>query len=88
MRCCVYVGYTSKTPGERLKQHFDPPPKFKRTVVTQCGGKLRPDLAPGEVFRSKEEALSVEASLAAYLTDCGYTVWCDLKPRNATQKDS
>jgi len=81
MRCCIYVGYTSRTPEERLKQHLDPPAKFKKTVVTHCGGRLRPDLAPGVVFHSKEEALSVEASLAAYLIDRGYTVFGGSRPQ-------
>jgi hypothetical protein len=83
MRCCIYVGYTSKTPKERLEQHLNPPANFKRTVVTQCGGTLRPDLAPRKTFSSQEQALSVEASLAAYLIDRGYTVFGGLRPKRS-----
>ena len=75
MKCCIYVGYTSKTLKVRLREHLDPPARYKPTVVTECGGQLRGDLAPDQTFRSKEEALSVEASLAAYLIDQGYTVF-------------
>ncbi len=75
MRCCVYVGYTSKTPEERLAQHLEPPTTFKKTVVTHCGGQLRPDLAPQRPYRSVESAKKVESRLADDLRERGYTVF-------------
>lgn len=81
MRCCVYVGYTSRSPQARLAQHLDPPQNFKATVVTKCGGTLRPELASGLVFRTKEEAIDAEASQTAYLKDRGYTAFGDAQPR-------
>ena len=81
MRCCVYVGYTSKSPEERLQDHLNPPPRYKRTVVTECGGMIRPDLGRGLVFRTQQEAEDAEASLAAYLQDRNYTVFGAPRPR-------
>ena len=74
-RCCVYVGSTSKTPEARLLQHLDPPSHIKPTVVTECGGSLRPDLAPGLVFQTRPQAERAEVALAAELKRLGYTVW-------------
>jgi hypothetical protein len=75
MRCCVYVGATAKSPEERFEQHLDPPPGFKRTVVTECGGSLRPDLAPRRTFPDREAAEAEERRLAAELSRRGYTVF-------------
>lgn len=81
MRCCVYVGSTSKTPEERLAEHLNPPPRYKATVVTHCGGTLRPDLAKGFTFRTQDEAEGAEASLASYLQHLGYTVFGAPRPK-------
>lgn len=75
MRCCLYVGSTSKTPDERLAQHLNPPPHIKATVVTRCGGVLRPELAPRQIFSAREAAERAEAKLAATLKERGYTVF-------------
>src|SRR4051812_8688961 len=75
MRCCVYVGSTGTSPDERLAQRLDPPPHIKRTVVTDCGGVLRQDLAPKRRFVKRSEAETAEAELAAELRDRGYTVF-------------
>ncbi len=75
MKCCVYVGYTSKTPEERLAQNLDPPPHIKPTVVTQCGGSLRPDLAPKRRYATEGRAKKVERRLAEELRERGYTVF-------------
>lgn len=75
MRCCVYVGATSKTPEARLQQHLDPPPKFRKTVVTKCGGSLRPDLSPKRTYKTWEDATRAEADLAERLRLRGYTVF-------------
>ena len=74
-RCCLYVGSTGVSIEERLKKHLDPPPGWKRTVVTTCGGQLRPDLYKGLVFRSKAQAEDAELSLAEHLRTQGYVVW-------------
>src|SRR3954452_21055852 len=71
-RCCLYVGSTARSIEERLVTHLDPPPKLESTVVTECGGRLRPDLYKGLVFRTREEAEDVELSLAEHLRTQGY----------------
>ena len=75
MRCCVYVGSTAKSPEERLATHLDPPPGNKRTVVTACGGTLRPDLAPRRIYTDRPAAERAERRLAATLRERGYTVF-------------
>jgi hypothetical protein len=75
MRCCVYVGCTAKTPEQRFAQHLDPPTGHKRTIVTECGWKLRPDLAPRGRFASREAAEAAERRLADHLRGKGYTVF-------------
>jgi hypothetical protein len=75
MRCCVYVGSTAKTPRERFAQHLDPPPGHKRTIVTECGWKLRPDLAPVRTYVSREAAEAAERLLATKLRQQGYTAF-------------
>jgi len=55
--------------------HLNPPSRLRATVVTQCGGRLRPDLYKGMVFRTRDEAEDAEASLAEYLRSLGYVVW-------------
>lgn len=75
MRCCVYVGSTGRSPEERLAQHLSPPKHIKKTVVTDCGGVLRPDLAPPRAFPTREAAEGAERDLARRLRDRGYTVF-------------
>jgi len=75
MRCCVYVGSTSRSPAERLAQHLDPPAHIKRTVVTECGGHLRPDLAPVRSFATRAAAEKAERELAARLRTRDYVVF-------------
>jgi hypothetical protein len=75
MRCCLYVGSTGLTSEARLARHFDPPPGWRSTVVTHCGGFLREDLSAGLVFPTKAEAESAELSLYAYLKQQGYTTF-------------
>ena len=74
-RCCLYVGSTGVSIGERLQRHLDPPAGWKRTVVTTCGGQLRPDLYDGLEFRTREEAEEKERSLAEDLKARGYVVF-------------
>ena len=74
-RCCLYVGYTGLSAKGRLQSHLNPKPPVKRTVITDCGGQLRPDLYRGMVFRTVEEAESAELSLAEHLRSQGYVVW-------------
>jgi hypothetical protein len=85
MKCCVYVGYTSKTPEERLEDHLDPPPGYKQwTDVRKCGqGEMRrflrprPDLAPKRKYRTPSKARAAERRLMRDLHDQGYTVFGD-----------
>lgn len=74
-RCCVYVGSTAKSHEERLAEHLDPPPTHKKTVVTHCGGSLRPDLATRHRYWTRPEAEAAEVALARSLADRGYTVF-------------
>jgi hypothetical protein len=84
-RCCLYVGYTGLSVEQRLQAHLDPPPHLKRTVVTECGGQLRPDLYRGMVFKTSEAAESAELSLAEHLRAKGYVVWGPGLKRSATR---
>src|SRR5688500_2317581 len=79
---CLYVGMTSKTPAERLKQHKTgyinkKGHKLSANVVQKYGIYLRPSLyehlnAKG---MNREEALAMEAKLAWDLRRQGYAVW-------------
>jgi predicted GIY-YIG superfamily endonuclease len=77
----VYVGYTSKAPRERFKQHMSGKPgkkgyKLCSKVVYKYGIRLMPDLY--EMYNpiySKKEALKTEIELAVKLRKLGYTVW-------------
>lgn len=80
-RRCVYVGSTAKSPEEGLAQHLDPPSNHRKTVVTHCGGFLRPDLAPDRTFDTRDAAEAAELALAADLADRGYTVFGPRLPR-------
>ena len=78
---CVYVGYTSKTPKERFKQHMSGLPgkrgyRLCSRVVYKYGIRLRPRLYEKyNPIISKEEAMETEIQLAVKLRKHGYTVW-------------
>ena len=77
----VYVGYTSKTPKERFKQHMSGMPgkkgyKLCSKVVYKYGIRLMPSLyAEYNPISSKKEAMKTEILLAESLRKRGYTVW-------------
>ncbi|KPM47421.1 hypothetical protein [Jiulongibacter sediminis] len=79
---CLYVGMTSKTPAERLKQHklgtlSKRGHSLSSSIVKKYGNMLRPslynhlNLAP----MSRAEALKTEERLALELRRKGYAVW-------------
>lgn len=78
---CVYVGYTSKTPRARFRQHMSGRPgkkgqRIHSTVVYKYGIRLMPELY--EMYnpiRTKERAMEAEILLAKILRLSGYTVW-------------
>ena len=79
-RPCVYVGYTSKTPRVRFKQHMSGEVgkagyKLCSKVVFKYGVRLLPDLFQAyNPIRSKADAMEVEILLARILRLSGYTV--------------
>ena len=79
---CLYVGMTSKTPAERLKQHKTgyvnkKGHKLSANIVQRYGTYLRPSLYDHINLRSmtRQEALLVEKKLALDLRRQGYAVW-------------
>lgn len=79
---CLYVGMTSKTPAERLKQHKTgyrnkKGHKLSASIVEKYGRYLRPSLYEhlNEKPMTKEEALRMEKKLALDLRRQGYAVW-------------
>lgn len=79
---CLYVGMTSKTPAERLRQHKTgyinkKGHKLSASIVLQYGRYLRPSLY--EHINAKpmtqEQALLMEEKLALDLRRQGYAVW-------------
>ncbi|MEP6676599.1 MAG: ribose-5-phosphate isomerase [Ferruginibacter sp.] len=79
---CLYVGMTSKTPAERLKQHKTGYVNKKghnlsASIVRKYGTYLRPSLYNhlNEKAMTKPEALKMEAQLAWSLRSKGYAVW-------------
>lgn len=79
---CLYVGMTSKTPAERLKQHKTgyinkKGHKLSANIVEQYGSYLRPSLYHhiNEKPMTRKEALAMEAKLAWELRKKGYAVW-------------
>lgn len=71
---CVYVGQTYLTPDERLAQHcagYKSAPSLRHARKLE----LRPDIY-GQIgrFKTREEALSAETTLANGLTKIGYKV--------------
>lgn len=79
---CLYVGMTSKSPAERLRQHKTGHRSKKghniaSRIVQKYGKYLR-----GSLFNhlnidpmSRDEALRMEKQLALYLRRKGYAVW-------------
>ncbi|MEO5585094.1 MAG: ribose-5-phosphate isomerase [Flavobacteriales bacterium] len=77
---CLYVGQTSKTPQERLKQHKTgyrnaKGQKLSSNIVEKYGRYLRPSLYQDIGPLSRAEALEVELGLALELRRKGYAVW-------------
>lgn len=75
MRCCVYVGMTSKSAEDRLAEHLEGRAGYKSTDVTKCGGELRPDLAPRRTWRLQADVEIAEQALALSLDRKNYTVF-------------
>lgn len=79
---CLYVGMTSKTPAERLKQHKtgyinQKGYKLSANIVQKYGTYLRPSLYDHINIKvmNREEALKMEEKLALDLRRQGYAVW-------------
>ena len=79
---CLYVGMTSKTPAERLKQHktgyiSKKGYKISANIVEKYGRYLRPSLYDHINLRpmTRSEALAMEKKLAMDLRRQGYAVW-------------
>ena len=79
---CLYVGMTSKTPAERLKQHKTGYRNKKghnlsSEIVRKYGSYLRPSLYDHINLEpmTRQEALKMEEKLAWDLRRQGYAVW-------------
>jgi len=79
---CLYVGMTSKTPAERLKQHKigyinKKGHKLSAYIVQKYGSYLRPSLYDDINLKSmtRQQALLMEEKLAWDLRKQGYAVW-------------
>lgn len=79
---CLYVGMTSKTPAERLKQHKTgyrnkKGHKLSANIVQKYGVYLRPSLYDHINAKpmTRQEALIMEEKLALDLRRQGYAVW-------------
>ena len=79
---CLYVGMTSKSPAERLKQHKTgyinkKGHKLSANVVEKYGIYLRPSLYEHLNAKpmNREQALAMEVKLALSLRRQGYAVW-------------
>ena len=79
---CLYVGMTSKSPAERLKQHKTgyvnkKGHKLSANIVQKYGTYLRPSLYDYINLKSmtRQEALIMEEKLALDLRRQGYAVW-------------
>ena len=79
---CLYVGMTSKTPAERLRQHKTgfvnkKGHKLSANIVQQYGTYLRPSLYDHINLKpmTRAEALKMEEKLARDLRRKGYAVW-------------
>lgn len=79
---CLYVGMTSKTPAERLKQHKTgyvnkKGRKLSANIVEKYGIYLRPSLYDHINLKAmtRQQALLMEEKLALDLRKHGYAVW-------------
>lgn len=79
---CLYVGMTSKTPAERLKQHKTgfinrKGHKLSANIVEKYGTYLRPSLYDHHNIKAmnRADALLMEKRLALDLRRQGYAVW-------------
>jgi predicted GIY-YIG superfamily endonuclease len=79
---CLYVGMTSKTPAERLKQHKTGSLSTKghnlsSSIVRKYGTYLRPSLYDHINAKpmTRAQALAMESRLALELRRKGYAVW-------------
>jgi predicted GIY-YIG superfamily endonuclease len=79
---CLYVGMTSKTPAERLKQHKTgyvnkKGVKLSANIVQKYGIYLRPSLYDHINLKAmtRQQALLMEEKLALDLRRHGYAVW-------------
>lgn len=79
---CLYVGMTSKSPAERLKQHKTgfvnkKGHKLSANIVEQYGTYLRPSLYDHINLKAmtRDEALAMEKKLSLDLRRKGYAVW-------------
>jgi len=72
-RECVYVGQTTRTAEERFEQHRSG--HMSSRVVRKYGLKLRPDLSPGRLYRTRREAERAEAEWARKLKARGHRVF-------------
>lgn len=79
---CLYVGMTSKTPAERLKQHKTgyvnrKGYKLSANIVQKYGIYLRPSLYDHINLKAmtRAQALLMEEKLALNLRRKGYAVW-------------
>jgi hypothetical protein len=79
---CLYVGMTSKTPEERLKQHKTgyrnrKGHKLSANIVEKYGRYLRPSLYNhiNLIQMTRQQALIQEENLAWDLRRQGYAVW-------------
>jgi hypothetical protein len=79
---CLYVGMTSKTPAERLKQHKtgfinNKGHKLSANIVQKYGIYLRPSLYEhlNAKAMNREQALAMEEKLSLTLRRQGYAVW-------------
>ena len=79
---CLYVGMTSKTPAERLKQHKTgyvnkKGHKLSANIVHKYGLYLRPSLYDHINLKpmTRQQALIKEEKLALDLRRQGYAVW-------------
>ncbi len=79
---CLYVGMTSKTPKERLRQHKTgyvnkKGHKLSAHIVQKYGRYLRPSMYDHINIKpmNKQQALLMEEKLAWDLRSQGYAVW-------------
>ena len=79
---CLYVGMTSKSPAERLRQHKTgyvnrKGHKLSANIVQKYGTYLRPSLYDHINLKAmtRQEALVMEEKLALDLRRQGYAAW-------------